>query len=345
MSKRTPVNHVGETVRANNGLLMTIIAYKNDADIDVQFEDETVVKHRNYRAFKKGQIKHPDYISTTQQIIGETAVANNGMQMTIIQGRNRNDIDIQFENGTIVEHRTYKMFLKGLIKCPKNHIGETNTAKCGLKMKIIAYRKSKDIDVKFEDGIIVTNKSYSAFRRGDIGHPAYMACTDHINETTIATNGLKMTIIVYRNSKDIDVQFEDSVIVKHKCYTSFQRGTIKHPDYGKCTTHINESNYAKNGLKMTIVAYRNSKDLDIQFEDDVIVTHKGYSAFKAGSIAHPNRPLRGFPVTINHIKITGIAYQTEHGPNLFCKCTKCLKKDILTYDEIENHICESLEPR
>lgn len=35
---------------------------------------------------------------------------------------------------------------------------------------------------------------------------------------------------------------------------------------------------------MKIVAYRNKRDIDIQFEDGVIVEHRKYSDFKAGAI-------------------------------------------------------------
>lgn len=49
----------GEVSRANNGMLMTIIRYGNTGDIDVEFEDGTVVRNKQYAAFKKGKIRHP----------------------------------------------------------------------------------------------------------------------------------------------------------------------------------------------------------------------------------------------------------------------------------------------
>lgn len=38
-----------------------------------------------------------------------------------------------------------------------------------------------------------------------------------------------MTIIEYINNRDISIQFEDGVIVKHRSYSGFKNGTIKHP--------------------------------------------------------------------------------------------------------------------
>lgn len=55
----------------------------------------------------------------------------------------------------------------------KNRVGETNTANCGMKMTIIRYGSSYDIDVEFEDGTIVKNRTYRCFKRGMISHPNY----------------------------------------------------------------------------------------------------------------------------------------------------------------------------
>ncbi|MBQ8193545.1 MAG: hypothetical protein IJZ46_05700, partial [Bacilli bacterium] len=53
-----------------------------------------------------------------------------------------------------------------------NKVGETNVAKNGLQMEIIAYRSSNDIDVRFENGTIVEGKSYVSFKRGTINLPS-----------------------------------------------------------------------------------------------------------------------------------------------------------------------------
>lgn len=49
---------------------------------------------------------------------GEEIIAKNGQKMRVIKYRKAIDIDIQFEDGTIVEHRSYYSFLKGAIKNP-----------------------------------------------------------------------------------------------------------------------------------------------------------------------------------------------------------------------------------
>ena len=54
-------NRVLETNIANNGQVMTIIEYRRNDDIDIQFEDNTIVKHKSYQSFLKGKIKNPNY--------------------------------------------------------------------------------------------------------------------------------------------------------------------------------------------------------------------------------------------------------------------------------------------
>ena len=52
---------------------------------------------------------------------------------------------------------------------------------------------------------------------------------DRTNETRINNNGEEMRIIRYGNVHDIDVQFDDGVILEHREYGAFLKGQIKNP--------------------------------------------------------------------------------------------------------------------
>ena len=223
---------------------------------------------------------------------GETAIALNGQNMQIIAYRNASDIDVQFEDETIVRNIIYSNFKKGVVKNPnlvKSRIGETNKSNDGYDMTIIAYRSHKDIDIQFRDGTIVTNKRYDSFKLGKIKYPNIKQKTfnDRTGETKLNNQGIQMTIIKYRSAKDIDIQFEDNSIVEHRTYKAFKEGSIKKP--GKYTNKykLGESIIANNGLRMTIIAYRGIKDIDVQFEDGSIAYHKSYANFKRREIARP----------------------------------------------------------
>lgn len=46
--------------------------------------------------------------------LGETRMMNCGMKATIIRYENADDINICFEDGKVVEHKTYRAFKKGI---------------------------------------------------------------------------------------------------------------------------------------------------------------------------------------------------------------------------------------
>jgi len=70
MKKR--IGRIDEKNIANNGLVMTIIAYRDKDDIDLQFEDGTIVYNKNYFDFRKGQIEHPTLKCTTHTAVKGT---------------------------------------------------------------------------------------------------------------------------------------------------------------------------------------------------------------------------------------------------------------------------------
>ena len=55
------LNRLGEKNIMKNGQVAQIIRYKNNNDIDIEFEDGTIIKNRGYQQFKKGNIVNPYY--------------------------------------------------------------------------------------------------------------------------------------------------------------------------------------------------------------------------------------------------------------------------------------------
>ena len=60
---RNKEDRIGDIGFNNNGERMTIIRYGGMCDIDVQFDDGTIVEHRRYGNFLRGQIKNPMFPS------------------------------------------------------------------------------------------------------------------------------------------------------------------------------------------------------------------------------------------------------------------------------------------
>ena len=219
-----------------------------------------------------------------------------------------------------------------------NRIGETNIANNGQLMTVINYRKSNDIDVQFEDGSIVMHRTYLCFRKGHIANPNFnLHATKFIGQKNKNSDGQTMKIIAYRNSKDIDVQFDDGTIIEHRNYVAFLHGLIHNPN---CTHHVSQrvcrtglSKLTRKGLILTISTYRKYKNVDYIFDTGYEVKHRTYEDFEQDKIKHP------FPYMIGTVSLDKPAYIHNNTGNFYCHCTKCSNKDILTVEEIKNHIC------
>jgi len=55
------IDRTGEVRKMNNGMTAKIVAYRSSRDIDIQFEDGTIVYNKTYGSFKKGLIANPNY--------------------------------------------------------------------------------------------------------------------------------------------------------------------------------------------------------------------------------------------------------------------------------------------
>ena len=240
-------NRLYETNISNRGQKMRIVAYRNATDIDVEFEDGTVVEHRTYRRFKEGHISNPNYSDYDK--VGEENISNYGQKMKVIACHNLNNIDIQFEDGTIVTGRRYSSFKKGSIFNPnlkRLYLNQSQKANNGQLMKIIEYKNANDIVVEFEDGTI-TKTSYRAFRKGSVANPNVKTkynrsfwnnmAKSRIGETNIASCGMEMTIVEYNGANDIIVEFKDGART-HTTYSNFKSGIVKNKN-------ISKTNYAK----------------------------------------------------------------------------------------------------
>ena len=233
--------HTGEISIATNKQLMVITEYNESTDLTVQFEDETIINHKRYNHFKTGKITNPNnptdryqerFKKQMKNRLGTTVTAANGIEMTIIAYRRSDDIDVQFEDGTIVKHKQYKHFLKGKIGNPNidkgqvfinrkkdEHIGETLIHKSsGMRMTIINYENINDIDVKFEDGAILRHQKYRCAKIGQIKHPKYnakqYAANRHIGRQIITKNGTLAVVTSYENCKSLTVMFENGIKIK-----------------------------------------------------------------------------------------------------------------------------------
>lgn len=334
---------LGETKMMNCGMEATIIRYGGSADIDVRFEDGIVVEHREYREFEKGGIINPNIKATAENRLDETCMMNCGMKATIIRYGGCNDIDVRFEDEKVVVHKAYGPFKRGEIANPniktsaENCLGETRMMNCGMEATIIRYGGYKDIDVRFEDGTVVEHKGYSAFKRGEIANPNVKTFANRLDETRMMNCGMEATIIRYSRRDDIDVRFEDGTIIEHRQYIQFKKGGIANPNFKASAENcLGETRMMNCGMEATIIRYNTGKDIDVRFEDETVVEHRGYGNFKTGGITHPlislnngSKDFHGFICKRGFIDEDRTLYE--------CICKHCGLEDVLTPQEMMEH--------
>ena len=138
-----------------------------------------------------------------------------------------NSIDLTSWFTDSSEEKTEKNKEKDRAQFLEQKLGVTKMMNCGLKATVIAYRGCRDIDVRFENGNIVSHKQWENFKRGNITYTDRNDyCKTRVGITKTMLCGLKATIIVYRNCRDIDIQFENNVIATHKTWYAFMKGSI-----------------------------------------------------------------------------------------------------------------------
>ena len=209
---------------------MTITGYKDYQHCDVTFDDGYVAYDRIIADIKKGKCGRDDDIEIRgRKYIGMKVYSKaNDMQMEIIAYHGVNDITVRFEDGTVVEHKKLECFKLGMVKYPDKEpkVGRSKNNNDGYHMTIIAYRRSDDLDVMFDDGTIVEHRSMQSFDNGSIQYPKWK---QHVGRTVKAHNGMTMKIIAYHSWDNVDVEFEDGTRVYGRIISEFNKGKIGHP--------------------------------------------------------------------------------------------------------------------
>lgn len=318
MPKKAKTERKNQVAKAANGQSMTIVEYRNTNDIDVLFEDSTMVMHTSYKQFLKGEIANPKvpvgsyshHAKIKKNRINETITnKKNGLKMTIIRYENAHNIDVKFENGIIVLGKTYANFKTGQIKM-------TTMFPNGIRLVKFAYRKMDEWyyicehdDWKEQRILSIREICPEPIATNQISEKreVYGSLKD---TTNTATNGMIMTCIEDNGSKDITIRFEDGAIARHQRREAFLKGYIRHPSKSKHSyidnKHIGEVYYDKQGRKMTIVEYYSNSNVTIEYDDEnkTRLKNKEYRIIKKGADLYPKSHVGETKIARNGLSMT-----------------------------------------
>ena len=164
-----------------------------------------------------------------QSYLNKEKIMKCGLACKVINIRTKDDIDVEFEDKSIVKHTAISKFEKGTILTYalshnyKYRTGQRKKMRCGKYATIIEDRGSHDIDVQFDDGVIVRHRDRANFDRGSIAYPENKSL---LGQTKVMNNGLKATVIKDNGWDVITIKFENGVIVEHRRRSRFKDGSI-----------------------------------------------------------------------------------------------------------------------
>ena len=131
-----PINkRLNEINKNMQGLSMKIIEYESSTEITVMFDDGYISKSRTYQEFINGKILNKNFRrSNFKDMLGEKQINKDGYLMEIIRYNGHSDVDIRFDDGTVLYNTNTKHFKDGNIKNP-NHRGLYGVGYIGIGVK------------------------------------------------------------------------------------------------------------------------------------------------------------------------------------------------------------------
>lgn len=341
------VDRLGEEKENKYGELMKIVAYRSSQDIDVCINEE-LLEHKDYRYFDNGDLHSSNFKPSLKSKEGEEYVFADGTKMKIIKYLRSDNISVEFSDGTVVKKCCYANFLIGQIRNPnkmKNmRVGEAKKNNAGYEMKIVSYRQYNKIDVMFLcDGSIVEHVKLNHFTTGKLAHPLFSKRkenqrTSRVGEERLNSQGLRLKIIRYHNAADLDVFVVDThEIITKRNYRDFITGGIFSQNF-EVSQKLNQQVMMNNGLYAKLITYRNSKDVDYEFEDGTIVKNKHSRYLKTGGLGHPKLSLIYKNIFCGFE--TMLAWKEEDAVYYKARCLSCMKEStILTPQQMLHHKC------
>lgn len=230
-------DRVGERRQMRSGEFATIIRYGSSIDIDVQFDSGYISRNKQYSSFSVGSIRNVESGKSAKgakarpSYVGKVVTNKEGEKVKCIEYRGYYDIDVEFEDGLVLESKSARSFLSGYIIRP--YEGRVKKNKNGLNTIIKEYRSPTDIDVIFDDGEVVEGVSFCRWNAGKILHPKWrenrlldtVKCEIYSN-----IQDFKYKIVETKNSIDVKVLFEDGEEADARL-SNAKRGRVGYPGF------------------------------------------------------------------------------------------------------------------
>ena len=280
VNQKLQKERIGQTKTMNNGLKATIIQYRSAHDIDVQFEDGTIVKNKVYSRFINGAIGHPTVQFQNTMSLPEFAISYYLCKLGFVKikagegkslGLENYELDFYHPGANIAIE--YDGAIHNKINSQKNELIKNKLCNAS---GILLYRiRDPYLKIKNLDGSINYNLQKSNFIDGRM-----LDCKQELEQILTKHN------IAFPKDM-IDFNRDANIIAsKYESQCAHQHARERVGEIGFSTVSQQE---------MKIVVYHNSHNVDIQFADGAIRKKVYYTQFKAGNVSHPSQLDKAYP--------------------------------------------------
>ena len=202
---------VGFEFTNKQGLAAKVIAYRGRKDIDIQFEDGTVVYKTTGSYIKKGLPLHPTYGKVK---VGDKFPCHDGDEVEVVEIESYSRVLVKWKSDGSTRWRSISAIKEGYNRHPtKNKYAAGDEVQTNLNgvVRVVAFNSATDVDVVFEDGTL-TKTTVSLLKSGVVANPNRF---DDRNGYKFKTNsGWHGEVIEYNSAHDVKVKWQDGSVSK-----------------------------------------------------------------------------------------------------------------------------------
>lgn len=112
-------------------------------------------------------------------------------------------------------------------------IGVESISRDGKEARVVSYTTCENFIVRFNDGKEMRLKNWKQFMEGNFNYKKYFKTprnsNERIGEKKIMNNGMVATVMEYRGSHNVDIEFEDGEKRTGVSWRDFCTGNVAHP--------------------------------------------------------------------------------------------------------------------
>ncbi len=290
MRKSLREERLGQKVVLPDGLVAEIVEYKSSDDMVVLFSSGERV-HTTYANLMRRLPTGNAIAGTKISRLGEVKVMNCGEAAKIIEYFGCENVTVQFSSGIVKKRVHYKYFKNGTLTPYKKgdlatrHIGEKRLMKSGEYATLIRYGGYKDIDLRFDNGVVREHLHYNNFVGGT--YSSKNVASSRLGTVHTLRDGSIVKVVGYKGCNNVIIEFEDGT--RRKTYWQLLiRGTVPlHTLNSGLGLEVIGTVYKANcGMLAEVVEYKDLLHVTVKFEDGTIADVSIYN-LKSGEFAHP----------------------------------------------------------